>query len=772
MSNLLDKASIILTPTAYKNNEALCVKPSDGSGDFDFSRNSAATRVNAQGLVENVQILSSNLVQNGDFSEEGAEEITNGDFSSDTAWVKGTGWTISGGSLNASAATATAFQQNTGIVTNKTYKVTYTISNYVSGSVRIEIGSANVSVGLVRSADGTYTEYITALGDDEVYFDGISAFTGSIDNVSVREVGQNWVIRNAWSIEAQGVRGVNASVQTDFYQLNVLPNIGKSYKYSFEILEITSGSIELDFNNAETSQTYNTIGVHTGILNSTGGNGAITFRGVSLFSGLISNVSIIEITTETSLPRINYEGFSYQDALGSELVTNGDFATDSDWVKIGNVVIASGKATYTAGVATRITQNVGFVAQKKYLVTFDVLDYVSGNVVIGSNGGYLGIQRSANGTYSEVIEWSGNSTIYIYSVSNNFTGSIDNVSVKEYLGQEVVPDSGCGHYLFEPASRNLIPYSSDLSDSSWKKQNGGGTTFIPSVTANYGISPDGTQNASRVIFDLNGGTTSSDFSQLQNNITATVGNNYTSSVYMKSNDSNSYNVTLVNVNGGTNIVSVTPQWQRFSISAVLSAANMRIRTRGSENSSDVTDVLIWGAQLEEQSYSTSYIPTENNPNGVSRNRDLCTNGGSLASINSTEGVLYAEIAALSNDGTKRYISLSDGSNNNDVRLYFDTNGYISVLSKVGGSTQVFLQSNAYTQTDFNKVAFKYKENDFALWINGVEVGTDILGSVNAANTLNELAFFGNNLPFFGKTKALAVWKEALSDSELQSLTTI
>ena len=172
-----------------------------------------------------------------------------------------------------------------------------------------------------------------------------------------------------------------------------------------------------------------------------------------------------------------------------------------------------------------------------------------------------------------------------------------------------MPDSGCGSWLFEPASINLITYSEDLSDASWKKQNGGGTTFIPSVTANYGISPDGTQNASRVIFDLNGGTTSSDFSQLQNNITATVGNNYTSSVYMKSNDSNSYNVTFVDVNGSANIVSVTPQWQRFSISAVLSAANMRIRTRGSENSSDVTDVLIWGAQVEQQSYTTSYIPS-------------------------------------------------------------------------------------------------------------------------------------------------------------------
>ena len=40
----------------------------------------------------------------------------------------------------------------------------------------------------------------------------------------------------------------------------------------------------------------------------------------------IDDVSVIEITDDTNLPRINYEGFSYQDALGSELVTNGDFS--------------------------------------------------------------------------------------------------------------------------------------------------------------------------------------------------------------------------------------------------------------------------------------------------------------------------------------------------------------------------------------------------------------------------------------------------------------
>ena len=45
----------------------------------------------------------------------------------------------------------------------------------------------------------------------------------------------------------------------------------------------------------------------------------------------VDNISVKEITDDTDLPRINYEGFSYQDSLGSEEVVNGDFATNSNW---------------------------------------------------------------------------------------------------------------------------------------------------------------------------------------------------------------------------------------------------------------------------------------------------------------------------------------------------------------------------------------------------------------------------------------------------------
>lgn len=49
---LLSKASLIATPTAYGDGVLNSVKPTDGAGDFDFTRASSATRVNEQGLIE------------------------------------------------------------------------------------------------------------------------------------------------------------------------------------------------------------------------------------------------------------------------------------------------------------------------------------------------------------------------------------------------------------------------------------------------------------------------------------------------------------------------------------------------------------------------------------------------------------------------------------------------------------------------------------------------------------------------------------------------
>jgi len=52
--SLLDDASLIITPNAYKTSKLYSIKPTDGSGDLSVVRATTATRVNEDGLIESV----------------------------------------------------------------------------------------------------------------------------------------------------------------------------------------------------------------------------------------------------------------------------------------------------------------------------------------------------------------------------------------------------------------------------------------------------------------------------------------------------------------------------------------------------------------------------------------------------------------------------------------------------------------------------------------------------------------------------------------------
>ena len=113
------------------------------------------------------------------------ELVTNGGFDTDTDWNKGADWTISGGTLSGAGALSFTHQDNV-CIAGRTYLVTYTILNYVSGTVQVNCGGVD---GTLRSANGTYTELVVAGGSlGRVRIDGGTAFTGDIDNVSVKEI--------------------------------------------------------------------------------------------------------------------------------------------------------------------------------------------------------------------------------------------------------------------------------------------------------------------------------------------------------------------------------------------------------------------------------------------------------------------------------------------------------------------------------------------------------------------------------------------------------
>jgi len=176
---LLNKASIILTPTGYKAgtlyNVAPVVEPYE---DFDFARASVASRVNSSGLVEMVgRTLGSELVTNGDFS------------SGSTSWSTiGSGITITD-RANFNTDDNESLAQE-GVLTNgKTYKVVFDILSVEDGSVS------------VWAQTNGYIQTFTTIGTKEVYFtyDGTdgqirfrgtfgTGFEGSIDNISVKEI--------------------------------------------------------------------------------------------------------------------------------------------------------------------------------------------------------------------------------------------------------------------------------------------------------------------------------------------------------------------------------------------------------------------------------------------------------------------------------------------------------------------------------------------------------------------------------------------------------
>ena len=643
MSNLLDKASIILTPTAYNNGKALCVKPSDGSGDFDFSRNSAATRVNAQGLVENVQILSSNLVQNGDFSEEGAEEVSNGSFTNgSTDWTLGTGWSIGEDKVVADNVSSNTIQNLSSIDANKSYNISFNISDYLGGQFFITFGGNDNTINF--TANGSYSVYINPTNTvNNIFYLRGNGFTGSITNISVKEVGMDWETNDA-NITIQGGYASFNSPNT-YTRLTNTPttNIiqGKTYKAKCTVSNYVSGIcyFRMPFNNASGSNRITSNGEYEFISVADNNYSNIVIAAASSNAVMdITNISVIEITDDTNLPRINYEGFSFDG---------------------------------------------------------------SGNII---------------------------------------------------------PDSGCGSWLWEPQTTQLLPYSEDFSNASWGK----GTDV--SIEGGY-LAPDGNNTAYKV---TKTGISTPYLTRNQSLVATT-----TRSIYAKT-VSGTGTATLLSHNSNTNnTFTLTEQWQRFELSDTASSSGQStFYAADFRGSGTLTEYLVWGANAtNDQDYATSYIPS--NGSQVTRNQDLCINGGSLATINSTEGTLYFEGSVLANTSTFEVISLSDGGTSNILAfVYRNVLNQFSAVVKSGGSTSLSKTITLADATDTIKVAVSYKLNDFRFYLNGVLIIADTSGNTPIGlNTLHFADGNGTSNKFFGKTKALAVFPY-LSDQELTELTTI
>ena len=347
--------------------------------------------------------------------------------------------------------------------------------------------------------------------------------------------------------------------------------------------------------------------------------------------------------------------------------------------------------------------------------------------------------------------------------------------------------SGCPSLLLEPARTNLLTYSEDFSDASWGKSN-------VSVTANSEISPSG---------DLTADTLTKSSTGVDGTVTKVVSSTstgYVGSIFIKKDTNTSRfpefflrssvasgeNEIYVQLNTSTGETAIRLQFGTASASTPVlingywrisfyTLANTDIRfgirpsasnTLGTFDANATGSIVVWGAQLEQGSYPTSYIPT--NGSTVTRSAETCNEAGDANTFNDSEGVLFAEISALANDGTIREIALSNGGAANRIEIRYSGSNIQGIVRF--GASVIVLTYNLADTTEFTKVALKYKSGDYSFWVNGLELQVDT--TTGTPTGLSEFAFDdGNgNDDFYGNIKQIQYFDSALNDTDLETLT--
>ena len=184
---------------------------------------------------------------------------------------------------------------------------------------------------------------------------------------------------------------------------------------------------------------------------------------------------------------------------------------------------------------------------------------------------------------------------------------------------------------------------------------------------------------------------------------------------------------------------------------------------------DAGSIYIQYSQLEAGSYASSYIPTS--ASAQTRLAETANNAGDASTFNDSEGVLMVETSTLISGGSTRVISLSSGSQSvNNIYFAFNSVGSLScqVLTSGGNNS---LSTSIINQENNNKTLLKYKANDFALWVNGFEAAIDTsLSSTPIGLDRLNFDFGSGSFDFYGKTKQIQYYNTALTDLELETLT--
>lgn len=307
-----------------------------------------------------------------------------------------------------------------------------------------------------------------------------------------------------------------------------------------------------------------------------------------------------------------------------------------------------------------------------------------------------------------------------------------------------------GALLLEPSRTNLIPYSTAIN--SWS------TKIGVVVTDNDTISPDGSQNASKLVFD---GTTNA---RIEYGLSVSAGVQYTISAYVKTDSDNATFGLGTGAGAELQYFTATTEWQRFTVTLTSSGATEYPQLRANNET-----IYLWGIQYELGSYSTSLINTSGS--AVTRVVDnISLTLPDTSSFNSSNGfsvITKFDIGEAGTGTSSSFLFFSDDTSNTYIG-FGSTNTLLRCRLNLNGTAYLNTQNNAL-RTQRNSL---FVSCDASGWSQGANGVTNFTGT-NDASVFNKLANITcSSSDIFGiiKISELLVYNTRLTNAELQQLT--
>lgn len=767
--SLLNDASLVFIPSGYKEDKVYSIIPSNGAGDLDFVRGCDATRINPQSLVEGTPW---NLLTY-------SEDFTNG------IWTK----------------TDVTITANSAIAPNGTNTADLFTTNNASGSVYRAYAVATTSGQFIKTISGyfkyTNHQYAFIVGDNYsgagqfAVFDlinGTNTFVSSGYTATISSVGSGWFYCT-----------FSGAMNTDVYTQFGLAPASNTYAG----ISIANGKTLLvwgaQLNIGSTAKPYFPTTDRLNVPRLTYSPTLIERQStnLALYSNAFSTSpwSNILDTGATLTYTANY-GSAPDGTLTAgrlQMALNG-----SNFAQKNQIISVLNGQTYTYSIWIKSLSGT-----KDIVFCYDNTNNIHATVTET----WTRFQHTFTGNsqvYCRFVLEAGTSTsvdLLVYGAQLE-TGALSSYipTTSTAVTRTATYNSGCPSLLLEKQSTNYAVWSEDFSNASWDK-------IDATITSNASISPDGTMNADRMYEAATSGNHG-----FYKNLNISTGTDYSFSCYVKKGNirycglqmwysTNIGSIAFFDLDNGTllyefeenqfssgydiknsKITSVGNDWYRLeatiqvgitdSYFGIVMANSLWTTGTSYDNpyTGDTSKYLdIWGFQIEQSSYPTSYIPTTSAT--ATRLADSCYKTGISSLIGQTSGTVFADFYLISGyDNNQMVLTLSDNTSSNFIIIQRYL-GSMGCRIDANGAVQVDSYTT-FTNSGRHKIALAYASNDVKVYLDGSAIITDTSITVPAMSKINIGSFYDETLQLGSSINEVVLFPTRLTNAELASLTTI